>query len=68
VPQTNAREETHMDSDPEYYTNSIEYPPEQRRVYHNRIDCPAGEQITQEHREKGKGSGRKLCDWCENPA
>lgn len=57
-----------MDSDPEYYTNSLKYPPEQRSVYHNRSDCPAGEQIIEEHREKGQGSGRKLCDWCENPA
>jgi len=50
-----------MDSGPEY-------PPEQRMVYHNRIECPAGEQIIGEHREKGKGSGRELCDCCKNPA
>jgi len=67
-PRPRLGEETHTDNNLEYYTNSFKYPSEQRRGYHNRIDCPAGEQIIEEHREKGKGSGRHLFDCCKNPA
>lgn len=52
-----------MGNDPAYHTNSQEYPPEHRNVYHNNNDCPSGKQIQQRHRESGTG-GKPLCERC----
>jgi hypothetical protein len=48
-----------------YHTESDEYPPEQRSVYHDRDDCPDGKQIHPWHSRMGKGSPeRKRCEKC----
>ena len=47
-----------------YHTNSTEYPPEHRNVYHDHDDCENGKRIQQEHREAGTGGKprfRVLC-------
>ncbi len=49
--------------DPTYHTNSVEYPPEHRNVYHHNNNCPSGKQIKPEHREAGTG-GKPLCRRC----
>jgi hypothetical protein len=51
-----------MKVDP-YHTNSEEYPPAHRNVYHDHDDCPDGKRIKSWHRESGKG-GRPRCDEC----
>jgi hypothetical protein len=47
-----------------YHTNSDEYPPKHREVYHNHDDCPDGKRIQAKHREDGKG-GKSLCKECD---
>lgn len=49
---------------PPYHTNSHEYPPEHREVYHDHDDCFEGRKIKPEHREDGK-DGKKRCRVCE---
>jgi hypothetical protein len=46
-----------------YHTNSQEYPPKHRNVYHDHDDCPGGKRIKPQHREKGTG-GKPRCDEC----
>lgn len=46
-----------------YHTNSMEYPPKQRNVYHDHDDCPDGRRIKPEHRRTGD-AGRQRCDEC----
>jgi hypothetical protein len=46
-----------------YNTNSQEYPPKHRNVYHDHNDCPDGKRIKPEHRENGTG-GKQRCDEC----
>ena len=46
-----------------YNTNSMEYPPEHRNVYHDKDTCPDGKRIKPEHREKGMG-GKAHCKEC----
>ena len=46
-----------------YHTNSLEYPPEHRNVYHDHDDCPDGKKIKPEHRERGDG-GKQRCKEC----
>jgi hypothetical protein len=46
-----------------YHTNSIEEPPEHRRVFHDHDDCKYGKRIEPKHREKGEG-GKLRCDEC----
>ncbi|MFZ2226922.1 MAG: hypothetical protein WAU98_00310 [Candidatus Nanopelagicaceae bacterium] len=46
-----------------YNTNSLEYPPEHRNVYHDKNTCPDGKRIKPEHRVNGK-SGKSLCKEC----
>jgi hypothetical protein len=46
-----------------YHTNSPEYPPKNREVYHNHDDCPDGKRIQAKHRENGTG-GKPLCKEC----
>ena len=47
-----------------FHTNSPEYPPEHREVYHDTDTCPDGKRIKPEHREDGTG-GKKHCLECE---
>jgi hypothetical protein len=47
-----------------YHTNSPEYPPSHRNVYHNDDACPAGKTIKPWHREDGT-AGRPLCEDCQ---
>ena len=47
-----------------YHTNSPEYPPEHREVYHDKDTCPAGKRIKSEHREQGTGN-KKHCLQCD---
>ena len=46
-----------------YHTNSPEYPPKDREVYHDKDTCPDGKRIKDEHRERGNGS-KKHCSEC----
>jgi len=48
---------------PPYHTNSPEYPPQHREVYHDHDDCHDGRQIKREHRESGMGN-KKRCKVC----
>jgi hypothetical protein len=46
-----------------YNTDSPEYPPEHRNVYHDRDDCKDGKKILQQHRKSGTG-GKQRCKEC----
>lgn len=46
-----------------FHTNSPEYLPEHRNVYHDRDECPDGKRILSEHRESGTGS-KPRCKEC----
>jgi hypothetical protein len=46
-----------------YHTNSLEYPPEHRNVYHDHDNCPEGKKIQSKHRENGTG-GKPRCKEC----
>jgi len=46
-----------------YHTDSPEYPPSHRNVYHDHDDCPAGKEIKPQHRKAGT-AGRPRCDDC----
>jgi hypothetical protein len=46
-----------------YHTNSTEYPPEHRNVYHDHDDCPDDKRILPKHREAGTGS-KPRCKEC----
>lgn len=52
-----------MAKDPAYHTNSPEYPPKQRNVYHDHNDCPDGKRIKSWHRVSGTAN-RPRCDEC----
>jgi hypothetical protein len=47
----------------EYHTDSKEYPPEHREVYHDHEDCKDGKKILPEHRKTGTG-GKVRCKEC----
>lgn len=47
-----------------YHTNSPEYPPKHRNVYHDHDNCPDGKQIKSWHRVAGS-AGRPRCDECK---
>jgi hypothetical protein len=47
-----------------YHTNSPEYPPSHREVYHDKDTCPDGKRIKSEHKEQGTG-GKKHCMECD---
>src|ERR1700693_1256830 len=57
------RRYSHMTKVNPYHTNSLEYPPEHRNVYHDHDDCPDGKKIMQRHREAGTG-GKPRCKVC----
>lgn len=46
-----------------YHTNSPEYLPQHRNVFHNHDDCPDGKRIKREHKEAGS-DGKPLCREC----
>ena len=46
-----------------YHTNSPEYLPAHREVYHDHDDCPDGKKIKKEHRLVGNGN-KKRCKEC----
>jgi hypothetical protein len=48
----------------EYHTDSPEYPPTHRNVYHDRLACPYGKEIKPWHRKDGT-AGRPRCDECK---
>ena len=48
---------------PPYHTNSTEYPPSHREVYHDHDDCPDGRRIKPQHRLAGTGS-KPRCKEC----
>ncbi len=48
---------------PPYHTNSIEYSPKHRNVYHDHNGCPEGKRIKPEHRLSGTGS-KLRCEEC----
>ncbi len=47
-----------------YHTNSSEYPPSHREVYHDKDTCPDGNRIKPQHKEYGDG-GKKHCKECD---
>jgi hypothetical protein len=47
-----------------YHTDSPEYPPQHREVYHDHDDCPDGKRILPQHRKSGTG-GKRRCKECE---
>jgi hypothetical protein len=47
-----------------YHTDSPEYPPSHRNVYHDHSDCPDGKKILPQHRKPGT-AGRPRCDECK---
>lgn len=46
-----------------FHTNSPEYPPSHREVYHDHDDCADGKKIKQIHRVQGTGN-KKRCSVC----
>ena len=46
-----------------YHTDSPEYPPSHRNVYHDDDQCPNGKQIQLKHRKSGEGN-RPRCEHC----
>jgi len=58
-----AKGELTMSKVPPYHTNSVEYPPRERNVYHDHDDCPDGKRIKAWHKELGD-AGRPRCDAC----
>jgi hypothetical protein len=47
-----------------YNTDSPEYGPKHREVYHDHDDCKYGKEIQEKHRQNGKG-GKARCDECQ---
>jgi hypothetical protein len=52
-----------MGPDPAYHTDSPEYEPKHREVYHDHNACPDGKRIEKRHRKDGKG-GKERCKEC----
>jgi hypothetical protein len=52
-----------MPTDKPYHTDSPEYPPKHREVYHDHNNCPDGKRIEQRHRKDGTG-GKYRCAEC----
>ena len=50
-----------------FHTDSEEYPPKHREVYHDQTDCIYGKAIEKRHRKNGKGS-KPHCLKCEELA
>lgn len=56
-----------MSKVPAFHTNSQEYPPSHRNVYHDESQCGYGKEIKPEHRVSGPGN-RPRCDRCRDLA
>jgi hypothetical protein len=52
---------------PAFHTNSQEYPPSHRNVYHDNSACKDGQDIKSWHRVSGDGN-RPRCDECSRLA
>jgi len=52
-----------MSKVPAYNTDSLEYPPEHRNVYHDHSDCKDGKKILPVHKKSGTG-GKQRCKEC----
>ncbi len=50
-----------------FHTNSPEYPPSHRNVYHDNSECKFGKDIKSWHRVDGEGE-RPRCDECSKLA
>jgi hypothetical protein len=48
---------------PAFHTNSDEYRPEDKQVYHDNDECGHGKLIQTKHREPGTAN-RRRCDRC----
>lgn len=48
-----------------YHTDSKEYPPTHREVYHDYDNCQYGKTIKEEHKAQGKG-GKNRCSKCKD--
>jgi hypothetical protein len=46
-----------------YHTDSQEYPPSHREVFHDHDDCPYGSRIQPRHRQSGTGN-KPRCKEC----
>lgn len=53
-----------MPTVPAYHTNSTDYDPKYRQVYHDKDTCPDGKRINALHRESGTG-GKRHCLECD---
>jgi hypothetical protein len=47
-----------------FHTDSPEYPPKHREVYHDKNTCPDGKRIKPEHLKNGTGN-KKHCLECD---
>jgi hypothetical protein len=56
-----------MEHESPFHTDSPEYPPTHRNVYHDNSLCDHGKAIKQEHRVAGTG-GRPRCERCDTLA
>jgi len=57
-------ERTIMSKVAAYHTNSPEYPPTHREVYHDHDDCGYGKEIKPQHKISGTG-GKHRCKECQ---
>jgi hypothetical protein len=60
----NPKEVAPMSTIEPFHTDSPEYPPNHREVYHDKNTCPDGKKIKDEHRKIGTGN-KKHCVECE---
>lgn len=47
-----------------FHTDSPEYPPKHREVFHDKDTCPDGKRIQAKHRKEGMG-GKQHCKECD---
>ena len=47
-----------------FHTESQNYEPKHRKVFHDKSTCPEGKRIEKKHRQLGTG-GKKHCPECE---
>jgi hypothetical protein len=50
---------------PPFHTNSPEYPPSHRNVYHDRSECRYGQEIKRDGNDVAGSAGRPRCDECK---
>ena len=54
-----------MSKVPAFHTNSPEYPPTHRNVYHDRSECRYGQEIKRDGNDIPGEAGRPRCDECK---